>query len=205
MFSFNASSFALDPSVESFLKSKGAISLDFGYTAYVNAEAMPAILSEMVEMSKANASPNADLVAQLKAEVGRFGTERQKVIEDNIRLASQLRSCISEIAALKEKVDNTARIIDVLKAENLRLQATKSTTTTTTITAAPATVPADPRLKESFEKLQKEFQQLRNQSAEAITSLKVLEEENEELNEELEHLRSQLKNAPSPKASQPLP
>lgn len=196
MFSFNASSFALDPSVESFLKSKGAISLDFGCTAYINAEAMPAILSEMVERSKADASSNADLVAQLKAEVGRFGAERQKVMEDNVRLASQLRSITGEAAALKEKVDSAARVIEALKAENLRLQAAKNTTA-----AAPAAAQADPRLKESFEKLQKEFQQLRSQSAEAITSLKVLEEENEELNEELEHLRSQLKSAPSPKAS----
>lgn len=196
MFSFNASSFALDPSVESFLKSKGAISLDFGYTAYINAEAMPAILSEMVERSKADASSNADLVAQLKAEVGRFGAERQKVMEDNVRLASQLRSITGEAAALKEKVDSAARVIEALKAENLRLQAAKNTTA-----AAPAAAQADPRLKESFEKLQKEFQHLRSQSAEAITSLKVLEEENEELNEELEHLRSQLKSAPSPKAS----
>ena len=194
MFSFNASSFALDPSVESFLKSKGAISLDFGYTAYVNAEVMPAVLSEMVERSKADASSNADLVAQLKAEVGRFGAERQKVMEDNIRLASQLRSITGEAAVLKEKVDSAARVIEALKTENLRLQAAKNAT------AAPAAAQADPRLKESFEKLQKEFQQLRSQSAEAITSLKVLEEENEELNEELEHLRSQLKSAPSPKA-----
>ena len=194
IFSFNASSFALDQSVESFLKSKGAISLDFGAMAYINSEAMPAIFSEVVERSKADASTNADMMAQLRAELGRFGAERQKIMEDNIRLASQLRSSTNEVAALKEKFDNTAKIIETLKAENLRLQAAKNATTSTAQTA-------DPRLKESYEKLQKEFQQLRSQSAEAITSLKVLEEENEELNDELERLRSQMKNAPSLKAS----
>jgi chromosome segregation ATPase len=51
------------------------------------------------------------------------------------------------------------------------------------------------QLKQSHEKLQKEFQTLRVQNAEALTSLKILEDENEELSQELDRLRNQLKNA----------
>lgn len=195
LFTFNASSFTLDPSVESFLKVRGAISLDFGTTAYINSEAMPAVLSELVERGKTDASSNADLVAQLKAEVGRYGAERQKMMEDNARLASQIRSHSVEAAALKDQAAGAARLVEVLKAENARLQAA--------LKNAPATKTVqgdDDKLKQSYEKLQKEFQELRAQSAESLASLKVLEDENEELMHELDQLRNQSKNAAAPKA-----
>lgn len=197
LFTFNASSFPLDPSVESFLKSKGALSLDFGTFAYVNSEVMPAVLSELVEKNKTDAHSSADLVAQLKAEVSRHGAERQKAMEDNARLASQIQSHSAEAVALKEQAAGAARMIETLKTENARLQAALKNTT-----AAPAAqaVQGDDRLRQSYEKLQKEFQALRAQSAEALASLKVLEEENEELTQELDHLRNQLKNAATPKA-----
>ena len=197
LFTFNASSFPLDPSVESFLKSKGALSLDFGTFAYVNSEAMPAVLSELVEKNKTDAHSSADLVAQLKAEVGRHGVERQKAMEDNTRQASQIQSHSAEAVALKEQAASAARMIEILKAENALLPAALKNTT-----AAPAAqaVQGDDKLRQPYEKLQKEFQALRAQSAEALTSLKVLEEENEELTQELDHLRNQLKNAAAPKA-----
>lgn len=197
LFTFNASSFPLDPSVESFLKSKGALSLDFGTFAYVNSETMPAVLSELVGKNKTDAPPSVDLVAQLKAEVSRHDAERQKAMEDNVRLASQIRSHSAEIVALKEQAAGVARMVETLKAENARLQAALKNTT-----AAPAAqaVQGDDKLRQPYEKLQKEFQALRAQSAEALTSLKVLEEENEELTQEFDHLRNQLKNAAAPKA-----
>jgi len=199
LFTFNAGSFALDPSVEHFLKSKEAISLDFGATAYINCEAMPVILSELVERSKANASSEAGLVAQLKAELGKFGAERQKIIEDSARLASQLRSQSLELTTLKEQVASSAKTIEILKAENARLQTAlkNATVPKATVQSAPAD---DNKLRQSYEKLQKEFQNLRSQSAEALTSLKVLEDENEELREELDQLKY-AKNAATPKAS----
>ena len=121
-FTFNASSFALDPAVENLLKSKGAIAIDFGMMQYVSSEAMPAILSELVERSKLDAPSDVDFVAKLKAEIGRIGAEKQKMMEDNVRLASELRSHSTEGAALKEKAEGTAKVIESLKAENMRLQ-----------------------------------------------------------------------------------
>lgn len=88
-------------------------------------------------------------------------------------------------------------MVETLKAENARLQAALKNAP-----AAPAaqTAQGDDRLKQQYEKIQKEFQALRAQSAEALASLKVLEEENEELTQELDHLRNQLKNVAAPKA-----
>jgi chromosome segregation ATPase len=197
LFTFNASSFPLDPSVEDFLESKGAISLDFGVTAYIKSEAMPAILSELFERSNIAVSSNADLVAQLKAEAGRYGAERQKIMDENTKLASQVESYSAEVAALKEQAAGTTRLIEMLKAENTRLQTAHKNT------PAPAsqTIQDDDKMKQSYEKLVKEFQDLRAQTADALTSLKVLEDENEELTQELERMKSQSKNAAAPKAS----
>jgi cell division protein FtsB len=50
-------------------------------------------------------------------------------------------------------------------------------------------------LRDSYQKLQLAFQSLRTQNIEAIASLKVLEEENDDLRDELEALRSQARGA----------
>jgi len=195
LFTFNAGSFPLDPSVESFLKVKGAISLDFGVTAYINSEAMPAVLSELVERGKMDSPSNVDLVPRLKVEGGRYCAESQKIMEDNVRLESQIRSHSAEAAALKEQAAGAARLVEVLKAENARLQAAlKNASAIKTVQGD------DDKLKQSNDKLQKEFQELRAQSAESLASLKVLEDENEELMQELDQLRNHSKNAAAPKA-----
>jgi chromosome segregation ATPase len=196
LFTFNAGSFALDPSVEGFLKLKNAISLDFGATAYINCEAMPSILLDLVERSMTDAS-NAGLVTQLKAELGRFSAEKQKMGEDNAKLASQLHSNSIEMAALKEQAANNAKTVEALRTENARLQTALKNEAKAIVQVAPS----DDKLKQSYEKLQKEFQSLRSQSIDAITSLKVLEDENEELRQELDQLKSQSKKAAAPKAS----
>ena len=202
-FTFNASSFALDPAVENLLKSKGAIAIDFGMMEYVSSEAMPAILSELLERSKLDAPSDADFVVQLKAEISRIGAEKQKMMEDSVRLASELRSHSAEVAALKEEAEGTAKVIESLKAENMRLQLALKTVQQATPAAKQAAGQSDKKLRQSYEKLQKEFQQLRSQSAEAITSLKVLEDENEELRQELERLKNQqaAESASVPKAA----
>ncbi|MEW6605346.1 MAG: hypothetical protein AB1351_11755, partial [Thermoproteota archaeon] len=81
---------------------------------------------------------------------------------------------------------------ETLKAENVRLQ-----TAIKSAPASPSPQPAvsDDKLRQSYEKLVKDNQALRAQSAEALTSLKVLEDENEELMLELEKMRNQLNSA----------
>jgi chromosome segregation ATPase len=189
-FTFNSSSCHLDPSVEGLLRSKGAISVDSEATAYINSGAMPSILLGLIERNRIDTSSNAELVAQLRAEVDRYSTERQKIIEENLKMASQIRSYSLEAATLKDENAVFARSIEVLKAENAHLQTA----------LAPQTAHGDYKLKLSFEKLQKEFQELRAQCAEALTSLKILEDENKELAQELDRLRSQSKNTSAPKA-----
>ena len=197
LFAFNAGSFSLDSRAEGFLRSKGAIALDFGSSVYINSEAAAAILSELVLKSVATSSSAAGaeaMVATLQAEVGRFNAESQKLTEDNAKLASQARSLASEVAALKDQTAASARTIEALRAENPQLA------------AAPKNLPQvqapafDDKMRVAYEKLAKEFQELRARNAEAITSLKVLEDENEELRDEVEALRAQVKNAPTAKA-----
>ena len=101
------------------------------------------------------------------------------------------QSATGEALALKAQASAHARTIEILKSENARLQVAQKST--------PA--PADNGLKQAYDKLAKEFQSLKAQSIEAITSLKVLEDENEELREEIEVLRNQLKSAPAQKAA----
>ncbi|HEV8405082.1 MAG TPA: hypothetical protein VGQ13_04155 [Nitrososphaera sp.] len=147
LFTFNVSAFHLDPSVENFLRSKRAISVESGVTAYINSEAMPSILSELIERNSIDTSSNANLVAQLKAEVDRYSAETQKVMEKNVKLTSQNHSYSLETAMLKEQNVGAARLIDALKVENAHLQ-----------TVLPPQ--SDYKLKLSYEKLQKEFQEL---------------------------------------------
>lgn len=194
LFTFNASSFPLDPPVEIFLKSKGAISLDFGTFAYVNSEAMPAVLLELVEKGIRDTPSDADLVATLKAEAGRYSAERKNIMEDSVRLASLNESYSAELVALKDEAAAAAGLIETLKAENARLQSALKNA------SAPKQVLGDDKIKESYEKLQKDFQALMAQSAEALSSLKVLEGENDELMKHLEHLQNQSKNAPAAKS-----
>lgn len=197
LFAFNAGSFSLDGKVETFLRSKGAIALDFGSSVYINSEALAAILSELVQKAEATGSSATSakaMVATLQTELGRFNAERQKLTEDNARLASQAKSLASEVATLREQAATSARTIETLKAENPRLAALPKN-------LPHAQVPAvDDKMRLSYEKLAKEFQELRARNAEAITSLKVLEDENEELRDEMEALRAQAKNAPAAKA-----
>lgn len=193
LYTFNASSFGLEAPVEDFLKARGAIALDFGSYAYVSSDAMPALLSELVERP-ASAS-DAAAVEQLKTELNKFAAERQRLIEDGALLASQLKSSSAEVASLKEQAAAASRAAETLRAENARLKAAA-------VPAAPTKAPpaaADMMLKQSYERLVREFQQLRSQSIEAITSVKVLEDENTNLQEEIEMLRAQAKNASPPK------
>ncbi|HVX02609.1 MAG TPA: hypothetical protein VHA09_05605 [Nitrososphaera sp.] len=201
LFSFNAGSFTLDTNVENLLMSKGAIVLDFGTSAYINSDSMPAILSELaaaVQPSNIDSSStNEALIARLRAEIVRFGTERQKLMDENARLVSRLQIHASESASLEAQVSAAAITIETLKAEIARLKISLKNAPPVPQVAA---VPADASIKQAYEKLQKELQSLRAQNAETITSLKVLEDENDDLHEEVEMLRSQVKNAPVPKA-----
>ena len=186
LFTFNASSFTLDAAVESLLRSRGAIALDFGQSVYINSDLVPLIMAELVEKSSSAASE--ELVAQLKADIVRSEAQCQKMVEDGAGLVQQLNSAGAEVASLKEQLAGANRTIESLKAESARLQVAQK--------SAPA--PAIDRVQ--YDKVVRELQQLKAQNAEAITSLKVLEDENEELREELDSLKGQAKTAPAPKA-----
>lgn len=162
------------------MRSKGCVYLDFGSSAYINSELVPAILSELL---RADTSASDAEAKKLASELEMAIAERGKVMQQNNELRAQIQSYVSEVERLKKQALDAQKTADDLKAENARLQAAKSQTP----------VAFDDRMKQAYEKLQKEFQALRAQNIEAITSLKVLEQENEELHEELDRLKGQAK------------
>lgn len=196
VFTFNASSFTLDPSLESFLRSKNAISMDFGGAAYLDSELMPQILAELINRSRADAAPasnETDMSAKSSLQAGELEAQRDKVVGENRVLAAQAQAQLAEIAALKEQASSALRTVETLEAENIRLQHAVGNASS----QVPKSTAENEILRQSCEKLQRELQQVRGQSIEAITSLKVLEDENEELRRELEDLRGQQKTAPA--------
>lgn len=187
LFTFNASSFTLDPAVESLLRSRGAITLDFGQSAYINSDFVPLIMAELLD--KTSSAASEELVAQLKAEIERSEGQLRKVTEDGTQLSQQLSVADAQVASLKEQLAGANKAIESLKAENARLQVSQKSAPAPTID------------RTQYYKLVRELQQLKAQHAEAITSLKVLEDENEELRTELDTLNGQVKPAPAPKTT----
>ena len=192
IFTFNASSFTLDPSLESFLRSKNAISMDFGAAAYLDSELMPQLLTELVNGSSANSNSlnDTDLLTKLRLEVGNLEVERDKIAGENRLLTTQTQAQTAEITSLKDQTSFALRTVETLEAEKIRLQHAVRNAAS----QPPKGSTEYESLRQAFEKLQKELQQVRGESVEAITSLKVLEDENEELRLELENLRGQQKS-----------
>ncbi len=197
IFCFDASSFTVEPSIESFLRANGALRMDFGNSAYIDSEKMPQILSGLVSETNYRASIE-NSTKELQAKLESLNAEYGKLVGVNDNLSSKVGSQSIEIGSLKEQLSSVLKTVENLEAEQTRLQlAVKS--------AAPATSdtghPSDASLKQSNDKLRKELEQVRGEGIEAITSLKVLEDENDGLRKELEHLRGQLKAPTTPNAT----
>ncbi|GEM_PF-1226596 len=192
LYSFNAGSFRLGEPVVALLKSKGAISLDFGSAAYIDSEAIPAIISELVE--KANSAPekcnHEQLIADLKHELARSIEERENIANENVRLSFDLKAGILEIQSLKTQLEDCKKVIANLNEAARHVNTARVEQATEAAKAAPQSA----GVTQADEKVKKELQQLRHEHVEAIASLKVLEDENEELRNEIEALKAQLKN-----------
>lgn len=195
IFCFDASSFTLEPSIESFLRSNDALRMDFGNAAYVDSEKMPQILAGLMSESSSRVSSNENLLMELRAELSLLHAECEKLVGVNANLSSQVDSQSTEIASLKEQLSSALKKAENLEAEDARLQLALKTSQTTSNTVHTN----DESLKQLNDKLRKELDQVRGESIEAIASMKVLEAENEELRQELDQLRGQLKAATAPK------
>lgn len=170
--------------------------MDFGTAVYLDSELMPQILAGLVDRSSADsaiASNDTDLFKKLRQQVGDLEAERDKISGENHLLATEAQSQLEEVTALKEQASSALRTVETLEAENIRLQHTVRNSSN----QVPKGSSDNEILRQSCEKLQKELQQVRGQSIEAITSAKVLEDENEDLRKELENLRGQQKTVPA--------
>ncbi len=189
IFCFDASSFTMEPSIESFLRSNDALRMDFGNAAYIDSEKMPQILSGLISETNCRVS-NENHTKELQAKLESLNAEYEKLVEMNGNLSSQVVIQSTEIGSLKERLSSALKMVENLEAEQTRLQlALKSAAQVTSDTGHLS----DASLKQLNDRLRKELEQVRGEGIEAITSLKVLEDENEELRKELEHLRGQLK------------
>jgi len=197
IFCFDASSFTMEPSIESFLRSNDALRMDFGNAAYIDSEKMPQILSGLISETNCRVS-NENHTKELQAKLESLNAEYEKLVEMNGNLSSQVVIQSTEIGSLKERLSSALKMVENLEAEQTRLQlALKSAAQVTSDTGHLS----DASLKQLNDRLRKELEQVRGEGIEAITSLKVLEDENEELRKELEHLRGQLKAPTAPNAA----
>jgi peptidoglycan hydrolase CwlO-like protein len=183
LFTFSAESFGLSPEVEALLRSKNAIFMDFGSSAYVKSEGVSSIMLELMSIDKSSQTGETTII---DAEKEAMQSQLEKLNKYVPELIGKLDSKQSEVVALNGRVEEFIRAIEGLKAENLRLSAlVKSNDLGGALNEETGTTRA------VYEKLQSAFQDLRSQHIEAIASLKVLEEENDELRKEIESLRNQ--------------
>jgi predicted nucleic acid-binding Zn-ribbon protein len=185
LFTFSAESIALSPEVEALLRSKNAIFMDFGSSAYVRSEGMPALIWELMSGNQRLQSLHAQT---MDTENETMRTQLEKLNIEINGLAARLETKEREVHSLQKTVDESSKSISDLRAENLRL-----VTLSHAQDQKPSAYSENRAEQEGYEKLQRAFETLRSQNIEAITSLKVLEDENDHLQRELESLRSQVK------------
>jgi hypothetical protein len=185
LFTFSAESITLSPEVEELLRSKNAIFMDFGSSAYVRSEGMSALIWELMSGNQRLQSPHAQT---MDTETEMMRTQLEKLNTEICGLVARLETKEREVFSLQKTVDESSKSLSDLRAENMRL-----VTLGHTQDQKPSDHSENRVQHESYEKLQWAFQTLRSQNIEAITSLKVLEDENDHLHKELESLRSQVK------------
>lgn len=188
LFTFSAESFELDPKVEAYFRAKKVIYMDFGSSAYVRSEDLPSILSELVS---GHIQPDATSESLAIREKESLELELESSLKRNEELCSNLNLKEIELDSLRHRIDDSAKVLEDLRVENQRLNSLNQRAQPSPLTDN------SEALRQSYVKLQKDFQSLRSQNIEAITSLKVLEDENEMLRGQLENLKSQEKAAAS--------
>ncbi|HJS81407.1 MAG TPA: hypothetical protein VJ742_01080, partial [Nitrososphaera sp.] len=162
LFTFSADSFSLDLDIESFLRTKNAIYMDFGLRAYIKSESMPSILSELESAAKVY-SKQSDATELLKAEL-------EKSLQEKAGLITRTGLMEAELASLRTQVASALQQVQKLDAEK-RLSSQRNTPNSIQQSGS-----GSDALRQSYEKLRTEFQTLMSQSIESIASLKVLEE-----------------------------
>jgi chromosome segregation ATPase len=187
LFTFSAESFGLSPEVEALLRSKNAIFMDFGSAAYVRSESIASTMSELISGQQSSQSASNRTIS---SEIAAMQSQLEKTNKEIQVLLARLEGKENEAISLQKRVQDSTKIIEGLKTENLRLSALVNTQSATQVVYGDTET-----LRDSYQKLQLAFQSLRSQNIEAIASLKVLEEENDDLRDELEALRSQARGA----------
>lgn len=129
-FTFSADSVSLNPSVESFLRSKNAIFMDFGSAAYVNSVMMPSVFFELIASAEVDRITGVDRFAQQSGE-GVPEEALQNVAKEMSRLNEELALKEAEIASQKSQLASAMKNNASLEAENLRFIAQRNVSSIT--------------------------------------------------------------------------
>ena len=159
--------------------------MDFGSSAYVRSEGVPAIIGELISINQRSQSISAQ---QVDAEKGAIQVQQEKLNGEIQGLFVKLETKEREVVSLEKQLEDSGKTVESLRVENLRL-----TSLSRNQEQKPLANDGNKTIQESYEKLQLAFQKLRAENIDAITSLKVLEDENDDLRKELESIRTQAK------------
>ena len=195
-FSFNAGSFKLDTEVEVMLRQNNAITLDFGSAAYIDSEIVSKLLCQLVDNRKQDLVAIEYLRNQLESADKR-SSEQDLSNTDYGRENNVLKSQVSKLSA---DLDKSARLvkeysstIDALRTEITKLRLSSSSPDVSKNNSSQAYNAQ--RVETADKGMNMELNKIRVRYAEALASLKVLEDENGELTEEIEQLRKQSRQA----------
>jgi len=187
-FSFDAGSFAVDAELEMFLRDNHALRLDFGSSAYIDAEIAVSLLQSLWTKScQLPLTPqNLPTLQRNDSDIARLGEENNRLGLQNAVMNEQIKSMGSDLEKATKQLTEYADSISLLRNENSKLQKQVQNFTPNekqnNAQAGVSNAPVE-------ERTLSELRRLRLQHADALASIKVLEEENEQLSAELEVAR----------------
>ena len=189
-FSFDAGSFAVDAELEMFLRDNHALRLDFGSSAYIDAEIAISLLHSLWTKScqlPLTPQNSQSIVQRNDSDIARLSEENNMLGLQNAVMNKQIKSLGSDLEKATKELAEYADYISLLKNENLKLQ--KQVQNFSTPNEKQNNTQAGASNAAVEERTLSELRRLRLQHADALASIKVLEEENEQLSAELEVAR----------------
>ena len=173
---FDTAAFQIDEDVDAYIRQKGAIALDLGSSLYIASEKAALMFTELARRIPEPPRRPDDAGDRSSQMLSECQLENRKLSDEMATLKAQLKTVSSNFQSAKVSLEEASEVISSLKSENMLLRSSQPKATEAQ--AKPEKIPSQ------------ELAALRSQHADAIASLKVLEEENNELRKELEIARN---------------
>ena len=189
-YSFDSASFHVDSDVDRYIRERHLVALDLGRSVYLDSQKTVAIITELIQdkLYPTSSKTNDESLEERDERIVGLETNNKRLVDDLARSRSQLNLISSNFQSAKMTLEENSTMIVALRSENTQLKATLS---------KPQIVYCDPNDMVARKLDQRsglsELELMRSQHIEAITSLKVLEEENCQLRQELDNLKQNAK------------